>query len=56
MYVKLLAFFLMFEKILEGLREELTARVEWTKEDLEHYSEQLNAVNKALEELKKLKK
>jgi len=44
------------EKILKELRKELTARVEWAKEELEQYSEQLNAVNKALEELKQLKK
>jgi hypothetical protein len=44
------------EKILKELRKELTARVEWAKEDLQRYSEQLNAVNKALEELKQLKK
>ncbi|MBS7618511.1 hypothetical protein KEJ25_07940 [Candidatus Bathyarchaeota archaeon] len=42
------------EKILKELRKELTARIEWAKEELERYSEQLNAVNKALEELKKL--
>lgn len=42
------------EKILKEIRKELKARIEWTKEELEHYSEQLNAVNKALEELKKL--
>ncbi len=44
------------EKILKGLRKELTARIEWTKEDLESYEEQLNKVNKALEELKQLEK
>jgi len=38
------------------LREELKARVEWAEEDLEVYSEQLNRVNKALDELKKLRK
>lgn len=42
------------EKILKELRKELTARVEWAKEELEHCTEQLNAVNRALEELKRL--
>jgi hypothetical protein len=40
------------EKILKELRKELTARVEWAKEELKQYGKQLNAVNKALEELK----
>jgi len=44
------------EKVLKKLREELKARVEWAEEDLEVYSEQLNRVNKALDELKKLRK
>jgi hypothetical protein len=44
------------EKILKELKRELATRIEWTKEDLERYSEQLNAANKALEELKQLKK
>ncbi|MEM0078635.1 MAG: hypothetical protein QXE61_02465 [Nitrososphaerota archaeon] len=42
------------EKILKEVRKELTARIEWTKEELKQYGEQLNRVNKALEELKKL--
>ncbi|MEM1661188.1 MAG: hypothetical protein QXR17_08655 [Candidatus Bathyarchaeia archaeon] len=42
------------EKILKELRKELNARIEWAKEELESYGEQLNKVNKALEELKKL--
>jgi prefoldin subunit 5 len=41
------------EKILKELKKELATTIEWTKEDLERYSEQLNAVNEALNELKK---
>jgi len=44
------------EKVLKELREELTARVEWANEDLEAYSKRLNTVNKAIEELEKLRK
>jgi Asp-tRNA(Asn)/Glu-tRNA(Gln) amidotransferase C subunit len=42
------------EKILKEIRKELQARIELAKEELERYSEQLNAVNKALEELKQV--
>ncbi|MEM1742923.1 MAG: hypothetical protein QXK95_03045 [Nitrososphaerota archaeon] len=52
MYLCLRKFWL--EKILKEVRKELTARIEWTKEELKQYGEQLNRVNKALEELKKL--
>lgn len=41
-------------KVLKELRKELTARIEWVKKELKQYSKQLNAVNKALEELKRL--
>ncbi|MEM3905947.1 MAG: hypothetical protein QXZ17_03625 [Nitrososphaerota archaeon] len=37
------------EKILKDIRKELTARIEWTREELKRYSEQLNT-----EELKQL--
>jgi len=43
------------ERILKGLRKELEMRVKWAEEDLERYSQQLNSVNKALEEMKQLK-
>ena len=42
------------EKILKEVRKELQARIELAKEELRRYSEQLNAVNEVLEELKKL--
>jgi hypothetical protein len=40
------------EKILKELRKELKVRAEWAKKDLQRYIKQLNAVNKALKELK----
>lgn len=44
------------EKILKELKKKLTKRTKWAKQDYELYSEQLNEVIKALEELKLLKK
>ncbi|MEM1750087.1 MAG: hypothetical protein QXO91_00710 [Desulfurococcaceae archaeon] len=41
---------------MKEFRKELTVRIEWTKEELECYEEQLNNVSKALEGLKQLKK
>ena len=42
------------EKILKALEKELELRIKELKGDLEHYSEQVNAVKQALEELNQL--
>jgi hypothetical protein len=39
------------EQILKKLKKHLQAKIEWTKEELKRHSEELKAVNKALEEL-----